>query len=87
MSTRRIQSIFTLLVYNPKQCCKIAMKLDEKMSWSIAKYESYRIHTEIHDHQVQKVCPRKSPLNTFQAQKKRVEPNFVSFVVQAKNLS
>lgn len=29
----------------------------------------------------------KSPLNTFQAQKKRVEPNFVSFVVQAKNLS
>lgn len=50
MSTRRIQSIFTLLVYNPKQCCNIAMKLDEKMSWSIAKYESYRIHTEIHDH-------------------------------------
>ena len=32
MSTRRIQSIFILLVYSPKQCCKIAMKLDEKMS-------------------------------------------------------
>ena len=50
MSTRRIESIFILLVYNPKQCCKMAMKLDEKMSWSKAKYESYWIHTEIHDY-------------------------------------
>lgn len=49
MSTRRIESIFILLGYNPKQCCKIAMKLDE-MSWSKAKYESYRIHAEIHDY-------------------------------------
>lgn len=78
MSTRRIQSIFILLVYNPKQCCKIAMKLDEKMSEAKQSMKAIGFIQKSAITKGQKRFVReKSPLNTFQAQKKRVEPNLL----------